>query len=271
MDNKSLSDTLHIYNIFSNHENMDIQFIFQKDLSNKNQKKKPKNSRKRIPGIYPDIFSLKKEENNIFILHACKLLKAYYNEGIKALILDGYNIRTTKKLLNLKNRLKELIIVEYNKDTFYSILEKIKLYKNIKCFNGHINDYLENKNDPEINVVYFDLMENFFSSGISDGSDYAINQFLYKSDVKEIIFAATFCLRTINNMDFKTQVEKILLGLELIFKGNLFNYKILVKKQDMRYKGQRAPNKALMFVLYLLEKDNNNNDNKEENNYCLFK
>ena len=283
MDNKNLSDTQQIYQFFSHQEDIEIQnYIFEKNFFHKNNKeeikgkkqKKISKSRRRIPGHYPDIYSLKKEENNIFILHACKLLQAFYNgEGINALILDGKEIRTTKTLLNLKDKLKKLIIVEYNKDTFSEILEKIKIYQNIKCFRGLINDYLENKNDPSTNLVYFDLMENFFSSETSKGSDYAINYFLSNSKVNEIIFAATFCLRTNNsNMNFETQVEKILLGLELIFKGNLFKFKFLVKKQDMRYKGQRGLNKALMFVLCFLEKDNNNdnNDNNEENNYNLF-
>ena len=205
-------------------------------------------------------------------MHACKLLKAYYNEeGIKALILDGKEMRTTGKLLNLNNKLKKLIIVEFNKNTYYDILEKIKLYENIKCFNGHIDDYIEKNNDPEINLVYFDLMENFFSSESSHGSDYPINQFLFKTKVNEIILAATFCLRNTNNTDFDTEVEKILIELDLIFRSHLFKYECLLNKKDMRYRGQRGPNKALMFVIFYLKKDNNDNlKMREQDKFSSF-
>ena len=55
-----------------------------------NQILKRKKIRKRSPGKYPDVYSMKKEENNTLILHSCKLLEAYYNneQGITA-----FNIR----------------------------------------------------------------------------------------------------------------------------------------------------------------------------------
>ena len=75
--------------------------------------------RNRIPGEYPDVPSKEKAKNNTSILHACKLLKAYYNQnGIKALILDGREMRTTRTLQSLGQNLKCINIVEYNNQTY---------------------------------------------------------------------------------------------------------------------------------------------------------
>ena len=243
------------YNIFQNNYKINNE---------RNQSPKKTKKKKRIPGEYSDKYSIKKAENNILILHACKLLKSYYNEkGIKALILDGREMRTTEILLNLKDRLKNLIIVEYNKDTFFEIKNKIlNLKNNIKCYNCHINDYIEKYNDSEINVVYFDLMENFFSSEKSHGSDFVINEFLLKSNVNELIFAATFCLRNLDHISYNAQEKKILLCLEKIFLSNEFKEKKLIMNKNMRYKGQNGLNNALMFVLYYLNKIG-----KEEKDY----
>ena len=127
---------------------------------------KQKRKKRRRPGKYPDKYSIKKAENNIFILHACKILNAYYtSEGITALILEGEHMRTTNILLNLGKILKKLIIVEVNKSTYD--LMKIKLAsKNInnitEIHNCLMDKYLENYLNPNINLVYFDLQENFF-------------------------------------------------------------------------------------------------------------
>ena len=214
--------------------------------------------RSRKPGFYPDEYSINKVENNILILHSCKLLKNYYNlEGITALILDGKRMRTTKSLFYLGDILKKLIIVESNKSTYDELRYKTQYYNNIEIHNCLMDNYL-NKNEfnPLINLVYFDLMETFFSSKKSNGSDHAINLFLQKSEVNELIFAATFCLRSIHKNNFAQQEKKILLFLSKIFLGNGFKYKQLNLTEKMRYKGQRANNKALMFVLYKLTRDN---------------
>ena len=228
-----------------------------------------KRKRSRRPGIYPDEYSKTKAENNILILHSCKLLDSYYKEeGITALILDGKEMRTTKSLLYLGKKLKKLIIVESNKSTFNELLDKKKDYNNIEIeiHNCLMDNYLnKNEFDPNINLVYFDLMENFFSSKASEGSDFDINLFLQKSKVNQIIFAATFCLRSIHKSNFELQKKKILLVLGKIFLGNGFNYEQLNYNEKMRYKGQKANNKALMFVLYKLTKDKDENiyDNED--------
>ena len=231
-----------------------------------------KRKRSRRPGIYPDEYSKTKAENNILILHSCKLLDSYYKEeGITALILDGKEMRTTKSLSHLGKKLKKLIIVESNESTYYELLDKTEDYDNIEIeiHNCLMDDYL-NKNEfdhyiNKINLVYFDLMENFFSSKASDGSDFVINLFLQKSKVNQIIFAATFCLRSVHKSNFELQKKKILLFLGKIFLGNGFNYEQLNYNEKMRYKGQKANNKALMFVLYKLTKDKDENiyDNED--------
>ena len=218
-----------IYKFYS--EEKSLKNILFNNLNKSNKKSKIKKSKNRRPGKYPDKYSIKKDENNISIIHACKLLKAYYKkEGISALILDGKKMRTTQKLEFLGDRLKKIIIVEYETETFEEILSKIKLKKKIKCFKGHINDYIETCNDPEINLVYFDVNSNFFSSKSSYGSDYPINKFLSKSIVKELVFAATFCLRTSEKMNYDIEVDKILLLLEKIFCSNGFKFFLFEKK-----------------------------------------
>ena len=177
-------------------------------------------------------------------------------------------MRTTKSLSYLGKKLKKLIIVESNESTYYELLDKTEDYDNIEIeiHNCLMDDYLsKNEFDPNINLVYFDLMENFFSSKASNGSDHAINLFLQKSKVNQIIFAATFCLRSIHKSNFELQKKKILLFLGKIFLGNGFNYEQLNYNEKMRYKGQKANNKALMFVLYKLTKDKDENiyDNED--------
>ena len=96
----------------NNNNNNFQKILFKKDIFvSKKLNKKIKIPRKRNPKEYKDNFSIKKAENNTLILHACKLLKSYYNgEGIRALILDGEKMRTTNSLKFLDSRLKELII-----------------------------------------------------------------------------------------------------------------------------------------------------------------
>ena len=46
-----------------------------------------------------------KAKNNISILHACKLLKCYYNQepSINALVLDGKKMRISINILKIRN------------------------------------------------------------------------------------------------------------------------------------------------------------------------
>ena len=227
---------------------------------NKNIILNKKRKKHRNPGKYNDNFSIKKKNNNILILHSCKLLKAFFNdEGIIALVLDAENMNTTKTLMKLGPKLKKVIIVENNKETYKKMIETIRINKldNIEIHNCLMDYYLLNHLNPKINVVYFDLNENFFTSDKSYGSDYAINYFLQKNESKELILAATFCLRSIFSGKYDLQEKKILILLEKIFIANGFEYKKLISKKDMRYRGQKGFNKALMFVLYNLKRYDN--------------
>ena len=221
----------------------------------KNKRKKHRN-----PGKYQDNFSIKKKNNNILILHSCRLLEAYYNnEGITALVLDAEKMNTTNTLLKLGPILKKVIIVENNKETYNKMLQAINIYDldRVEIHNCLMDTYLREYLNPKINVVYFDLNENFFTSERSYGSDFAINYFLEKSVAKEIILAATFCLRSIHSGKYDLQEKKILLLLEKIFIVNGFDSKKLISEKDMRYRGQKGLNKALMFVLYSLKRNEN--------------
>jgi len=212
--------------------------------------------RNRIPGEYPDVPSKEKAKNNTSILHACKLLKAYYDtNGIRALILDGREMRTTRTLQSLGQNLKWINIVEYNNQTYERMI-KSKIPK-IHCHNCHIKEYVYELNDPETNVVYFDIMSTLFTSQKSYGSDIIINEFLRQSNVNEMIFAATFCLRNCISQSYEIQQRKILLLLDKIFNINGFYSKRLVSKNKLRYKGQNTGNKSMMFVLFYLERMKN--------------
>ena len=124
---------------------------------------------KRIPGKYIDNPKLSKKRNNYMILHSCKLLESFYNKnGIIALILDGKEMRTTKVLEKLGDKLKKLCIVECNFVTFNHMkrLRDSNQYKNkIKLYYIHLKNFIDcNMCDPYTNVVYFDVMDSLFSS-----------------------------------------------------------------------------------------------------------
>jgi len=211
-------------------------------------------SKNRIPGYYPDILTKEKARNNNYILHACKLLKSYQNnKGINALVLDGKQMRTTHTLQKLGDKLKKIIIVEYSNETYEYMLNKKRT--NVYCYNCHIKEYIDNLNDPRTNVVYFDTMGSFFTSKKSYGADIIINEFLRQSICDEIILAATFCLRNPSSQLYEIQQNKILLLLDKIFIINGFSYKSLVPKNNLRYKGQKAFGKSMIFVLFYLRRE----------------
>ena len=216
-------------------------------------------SKNRKPGEYPDTPSLFKTKNNILIIHACKFLKAFDNEeGIRALVLDGKEMRTTNTLRNLGNKIKSIDIVEINNETFINMKKQCLNDKKIHFFNCHINDYITNYNNPKTNVAYFDIMSTFLSSEKSFGSDFVINEFLKQSKVDEIILAATFCLRCPSKMSFEIHKRQIKILLNKIFEFNGFIGKILVPEEELKYKGQNGPNNSMMFVAYYLERNNFN-------------
>ena len=241
-------------------KNSNIHMESYSTTSSNNQEYNPliiipgRDSRNRIPGTYPDLPTKEKAKNNISILHACKLLKSYYNQdGINALVLDGKEMRTTNTLKSLGNRLKNIYIVEYNNPTYELMLKDKK--SNIHCFNCHIKEYIDDLNDPYTNVAYFDIMSTFFTSEKSFGSDIIIHKFLQQSKCDEIILAATFCLRNSVSQFYEMQQQKILLLLEKIFFINGFAYKSLLPKKKLRYKGQNTGNRSMMFVLFYLKKE----------------
>ena len=212
-------------------------------------------SKNRIPGNYQDIPSKLKNKNNINLLHACKLLKSYYNEeeGINALVLDGKEMRTTRTLERLGKKLKSINIVEYNNQT-YELMLNLKRPK-VHCFNCHLKEYIDNLNDPNINVAYFDTMSTFLSTERTFGGDIIINEFLRQNVCDEIILGATFCLRNPTSQSYETEQSKILLLLDKIFIINGFRYKSLIPRKNLRYKGQKAENKSMVFVLFYLKRE----------------
>lgn len=234
----------------------------------------------RVPGSYPDIPTKEKAKNNISILHACKLLPAFHSkQGITALVLDGKEMRTTNTLVSLGDVLKRVNIVEYNNLTYERMLNKKREKNNekIHCHNCHIKEYIDDLNDPKTNVVYFDIMSTLFSSEKSFGSDIIIHEFLKKSTEKQIVLAATFCLRNSAPQSYVIQQNKILLLLEKIFKINGFKAQILLSKNKLRYKGQNTGNKSMMFVLFYLtkedeekkiEKNSEEGGDVESENFC---
>ena len=214
-------------------------------------------SKDRKPGDYPDTPSLFKTKNNTLIIHGCKFLKSFYNgEGIRALILDGKEMRTTNTLKNLGNIIKSIDIVEINNETFTDMKKQTNNDKRIHCFNCHINDYIKNYNNPKTNVAYFDIMSTFLTTEKSFGSDFVIHEFLKQSKVNEIILAATFCLRCPSKISFELHKNQIMILLNKIFEFNGFIGKILVPEEDFKYKGQKGPNNSMMFVAYHLIKNN---------------
>ena len=140
----------------------------------------------RIPGIYPDLPTKEKAKNNISILHACKLLKCYYNQepSINALVLDGKKMRTTNTLTKLGNKLNNITIVEYNNATYEKMLSAKKLNPRIQIYNCHIKEYIDSLNNCFTNVAYFDIMSTFFTSEKSFGSDIIINKFFGFNRIK---------------------------------------------------------------------------------------
>ena len=208
----------------------------------------------RTPGTYEDVYSKFKVKHNLYIMNSCRLLQAITKEkgGIRALLLDGKFTRTTYALLKLKEKIGRIYIVEINKETFDLITKNLKDYHNISIFNQHIGDFVNMNIDPYINVAYFDVMCSFFTSEKTEGSETIIKKFLAQSKVNEMIFAATFCLRSSLPIDFVKQKRKILSKLKILFL--LFGFKptMLTDNNEVIYKGQRANNQGMMFVLFYL-------------------
>lgn len=224
-----------------------------------------KNDKLRKPGIYSDKPTKEKQiHNNLIYNFSKKLLKSY---KIHALILDGPSLGTTKKLLKLKDRLEEINIVEINDNTFNSI--KTNLASNnidpllVKVYNCHLNDFIVDLN-PLTNLFYLDSMGSYFSSKNKEGTDKVAENALKKIVSEKVIFAATFCLRSgKQGITFDQEAHLTIHSLEQLFIKYCFNYiRLNPKKGGLRYKGKNSSCKNMMFVLYLLEKDQVNYDEK---------
>jgi hypothetical protein len=167
-------------------------------------------------------------------------------------VLDGKQHRSTRALLTIKEKISKIYIVEINTKTFETIQHSLKDYTNITVLNQHIGDFIKNNNNPYVNVVYFDVMCSFFSSDLTEGSDAIIELFLQQSKVNEMIFASTFCLRSAFPIVYHKQKKKIISKLKLMFLLNGFNAKMLINDKEVIYKGQRAHNQGMMFVIFYL-------------------
>jgi hypothetical protein len=209
----------------------------------------------RKPGCYPDLKSKYKKKHNDLILKHTDFLK----EKIVALVLDGRKMRTTRTLSRAGEKLKKIHVVELSPETFEIMRKRIKRKQidseKVEVYNCHIMDYVLRGVDGLINVIYMDVMCNFFDSNKTTGSQGIIIELLKQLNRPKILFASTFCLRTtIINFTYKREIEEILVNLHQIFENFGFKYTSLLKKNEMRYRGQSLRNDGMMFVLYKLEK-----------------
>lgn len=212
---------------------------------------------------YPDIPKKEKTKHNRLIATAARLLESYKNgEGINALVLDGKEMRTTKMLQSiLGSLLNTVYITEYNLSTYD--IQKNNCPKNVKPFHCHIEDFVDEVPEAKfVNVAYFDITCNFRDTQNSNGSESVIRKFLEKSKMKEIVLAATFCMRSSDPRPYEEQKKFILDTLCQIFENNNFGFKPLLHEKEMMYKGQQAGNKGMMFCAFILRR---NGDNHKEN------
>jgi hypothetical protein len=216
----------------------------------------------RFPGIYPDRVSKHKFFNNHSILKAGQ----HYLKEVSAIVLDGKMIRTSTELLKMKSKLKKLTIIEVNRTTSRIIsnkLMKIKSKTKKSVLNLHIIDFIEDiefaKTISTTNLFYMDLMNNYFDSENSKGSQYVISTIFQFCESTEVIFAASFCLRNRNRgKSFSEDIKEIFSSLEGIFKTNKYNFHFLIPDDRVRYAGQKGA--QMMFVLYYLHRQNELNE-----------
>ena len=210
----------------------------------------------RKPGCYQDLKSkYKKKHNNLLLKYS-----DFLNEKIVALVLDGRKMRTTRTLCKAGEKLSKVHIVELNPNTFSIMRKRIK--KNhveplkVEVYNCHIMDYVLRGVDSLINLVYMDVMCNFFDSAKTTGSQGIIIELFKQLRCKKILFASTFCLRTtISNYTYKQEIDEILINLHKIFDDFGYKFTSIIKKKEMRYRGQSLRNEGMMFVLYKLERN----------------
>lgn len=189
----------------------------------------------RIPGNYDDLQSFYKKKHNNLIYKYSSLVK----EKITALILDGKKMRTAKALLKNSEKLNKIHIVEINSQTFEIMKRRLRKsewnVETINIYNAHIMDYVLRGVDPKINVVYLDVMCNYFDSHRTQGTQSIIEALFKQLTRPRTLFAATFCLRhNIFNYTYKQEVKEIYSNLTLLFNQYDYDYTFLIKKKEMR-------------------------------------
>lgn len=211
-------------------------------------------------GSYKDIYSKRKNKNNLMIF---KMANAYLkNDDIHALILDGPLIRSSKMISKLKN-LKKITIIEGVYNHYKSIKNKIQkipaLKKKFKVIYQNIYDYLNVKFDKRFNLIYLDINANFFKCGEDnqlEAGKYAVKKILERIGMKKVIFAMTFSLRNpIKNFLHKEHEFLINQKLKAYFNNSGFTYESMLDNTKSIYSGNSGYGK-LYFNIFLLKKIN---------------
>ena len=161
--------------------------------------------------------------------------------------------------MKAKEKIEKIHVIEINCKTFDIMKKRMKKHNmnpyKINVYNAHIMDYVLRGIDPQINVLYLDVMCNYFDSMKTKGSQGIIKEVLQQLVKNKIVFAATFCLRhTIQNLTYQQEVKQIVKNLTKTFAKFGFNYTQLIKDKEMRYRGQSENNHGMMFVLYYLDR-----------------
>lgn len=200
-------------------------------------------------GLYEDLICKYKKRHNKYILNNMKKI----GSKVQAVILDGKNLRTTKALMQCQRLVKRITIVEINKASFLKMKNKIDGHPKIELLNGHLYEYIEDNLSPSTNLIYLDLMSNYFNTENSFGTQSYLNKMLKTLKSEKVMLAATFCMRTTQSgMTFEKQEKSIIANLKEMCDVHKFRLKSLLKQETISYRGQRGC--PMMFVLYMLEK-----------------
>jgi hypothetical protein len=199
------------------------------------------NSSKTWKKNYQDTYCPIKDENNKMILRYSSL---YINSNIIALILDSRNIRTTEKLLILRERLERLIIVESDPEVYKIITQKLEHVTNVCAYNDLVQNFISEEMNLDYNLYYLDAMCTYVN--IKD----TINTILFRSSQKRFILALTTPLRNSGDC-YEEVISFIKENNKEMFDRHFFQSQIL---HELRYNGQNMNNKGMYFVIYLVER-----------------
>lgn len=257
-DSESVSSTMSIYDY--DNEKVDLQILLG---SCKDEDSCDYEEEINIPikgahvlrkiGIYADLTCQYKRRHNRLIMNKMKLL----GPGVRAIILDGKNLRTTQSLMRCQRLIKKITIVEINNESYSLMKNKIKDHPKIELVKGHLYEYIVDHFNPKTNLIYLDLMSNYFNSENTFGTQSYLTKILMTLTSEKILFAATFCMRTnTSGMTFGKQQRCIILDFKE--KCNLYNFKYisLLNEESILYKGQKGC--PMLFILYMLDKVKDN-------------